>query len=208
MILCNLEKILDERRLSVLKLAEKAGLSRTAINPLYHNTGTAVHFETIDKLCKTLNVTLDELFSHSNLQKIEVYFHAYSLFEINKENKTINAKGQLIIDNYEFPLIAEISESELTWAPYYVQISITESTVLIKKSEKENIYNYHVLMACEPKAIIDLLKRKVESALLERAVGLEDNKDIIVNCSALEPIITEELTPKTLRDLLLFIKKY
>lgn len=65
MIQCNLKSILKARKISVLKLSKSTGLSRTAINPLYHNTGRAVHFETLDRICKELNIDLHDLFSYS-----------------------------------------------------------------------------------------------------------------------------------------------
>ena len=64
MLICNLRKILDEKDIPISRLYEKTGISRDTITKLTTNAGSGVHFDTIEKICKHLGITMDELFTH------------------------------------------------------------------------------------------------------------------------------------------------
>lgn len=64
MIICNLNVLMAERRLSIQDVANDTKLSRTTISALVNENGKGIQFETMDVLCKYLNVTPGELFSY------------------------------------------------------------------------------------------------------------------------------------------------
>jgi putative transcriptional regulator len=64
MIKNNLSRIMGEKRINMAELSRKSGLNRTTIFQLYHNKTNQVSFDTIDKLCTALNVSVGELFEH------------------------------------------------------------------------------------------------------------------------------------------------
>jgi putative transcriptional regulator len=64
MIKNNLSKIMGEKRINMVKLSELTGLSRNAIFLLYHDKTSQISFDTIDKICTALNVSVGELFEH------------------------------------------------------------------------------------------------------------------------------------------------
>lgn len=49
---------------SLKSLQEKTGLSKMTISALYHEKGKGVQFETLDLLCKALDVQVGELIEH------------------------------------------------------------------------------------------------------------------------------------------------
>jgi putative transcriptional regulator len=64
MIKCNLALLLAERRLKVADAVRQTGISKTTLHKLYNEQSTRIEFETIDKLCAFLDVSMDELFTH------------------------------------------------------------------------------------------------------------------------------------------------
>lgn len=64
MIKCKLPLLLAERRLKVADAVRETGISKTTLHKIYNEQSTRIEFETIDKLCAFLEVTVDELFDH------------------------------------------------------------------------------------------------------------------------------------------------
>ncbi|MGG0756707.1 helix-turn-helix domain-containing protein [Brevibacillus laterosporus] len=64
MIKCNLAVLLAERGLKIVDVAKATGISKTTLGALYHNSGKGVQFETLNSLCKYLNVSISDLFTH------------------------------------------------------------------------------------------------------------------------------------------------
>lgn len=64
MIKCKLPLLLAEKRLKVADAVRETGISKTTLHKIYNEQSTRIEFETIDKLCAFLDVTVDELFEH------------------------------------------------------------------------------------------------------------------------------------------------
>ncbi|MBW4016820.1 helix-turn-helix transcriptional regulator [Moraxella osloensis] len=64
MIKCKLPLLLAEKRLKVADAVRETGISKTTLHKIYNEQSTRIEFETIDKLCAFLEVTVDELFEH------------------------------------------------------------------------------------------------------------------------------------------------
>ncbi|BAW91780.1 helix-turn-helix domain-containing protein [Staphylococcus capitis] len=58
----NLSMIMGKKRVTATKLSEDTGVSRTTIHELYHEKQINPSFSTVLKLCKALDVTLNEFF--------------------------------------------------------------------------------------------------------------------------------------------------
>ncbi|MCM3470995.1 MULTISPECIES: helix-turn-helix domain-containing protein [Brevibacillus] len=56
-----LKEILEARGMSQRELARLTGLRPNTINHLCSNTATSVYFETLEVICKTLNIEIQEL---------------------------------------------------------------------------------------------------------------------------------------------------
>lgn len=65
MIICALEKFLRNRNLSILKFSEITGISRATLTSLSQNIGVGVQFDTLNKICSHLDISLDELLHYA-----------------------------------------------------------------------------------------------------------------------------------------------
>ena len=57
MIDCRLYIILHERKMTQLELVKMTGLSRTAISALVSGKSKQIRYDTLDRICKALEVT-------------------------------------------------------------------------------------------------------------------------------------------------------
>lgn len=64
MVKCNLSRILGERRMTRVELAKKTGLTYQGIKPLYDDTWKGVQRNTIDVICKALDIGVGDLFEY------------------------------------------------------------------------------------------------------------------------------------------------
>ena len=62
MILCNLLSLLAEKRINISKASRDTGISRTTLTSLCTNTCQGVQLDTVNTLCKYLDVGIEQLF--------------------------------------------------------------------------------------------------------------------------------------------------
>ena len=58
----NLSMLMGTQRKTATKLYEETGVSKTTIHELYHEKQINPSFSTVSKLCKALDLTLNEFF--------------------------------------------------------------------------------------------------------------------------------------------------
>ncbi|WP_127164996.1 helix-turn-helix transcriptional regulator [Veillonella sp. 3960] len=63
MIICNLELVLQEKGLKPFPLSKELNLPRSFINALIENTFQTINVESVDRLCKYLDIAYTELFT-------------------------------------------------------------------------------------------------------------------------------------------------
>lgn len=61
MIVCQLSTLLGARRMTQTQLAALTGVHRDIIRKLYHDNWTSVRRDTLDRLCRVLQVEVSEL---------------------------------------------------------------------------------------------------------------------------------------------------
>lgn len=64
MIKCRLSRLLGDRKMSVLELKRRAELSYVTLTNLYHERTTGITFDTIDKVCKSLECNIGDLLEY------------------------------------------------------------------------------------------------------------------------------------------------
>ncbi|MGI8422982.1 MAG: helix-turn-helix domain-containing protein [Chloroflexota bacterium] len=64
MLVNRLSRLLGERRLSISEAARRSGVSYKTVFDLYHDRTTRVDLGTIDKLCRALGCTPNDLFEY------------------------------------------------------------------------------------------------------------------------------------------------
>ena len=61
MIKSNLAVLLAERKMRVAALVKETGINKSTLYKLYNDESVRIDFETIDKICSTLEVGVGEL---------------------------------------------------------------------------------------------------------------------------------------------------
>ena len=64
MVKNNLSKILGEKRIKMSELQKMTGLSKRTVFRLYHNQTNNISFNTINKICNALEISVGDLFEH------------------------------------------------------------------------------------------------------------------------------------------------
>ncbi len=64
MIKCRLSRLLGDKRMPVLELKRRTGLSYVTLQNLYHEKTAGVAFDTIDKICKSLECNISDLLEY------------------------------------------------------------------------------------------------------------------------------------------------
>lgn len=65
-IRCNLDRLLEERNLSLVELSQQVGVSVANLSVLKNNRARAVRFSTLTALCQVLNCTPGDLFTYND----------------------------------------------------------------------------------------------------------------------------------------------
>lgn len=61
MIKCHLSKLMGERKLKIADVARDIGVHRNTITLLYYEKAKRIDFEVLDKLCKYLDCSINDL---------------------------------------------------------------------------------------------------------------------------------------------------
>lgn len=69
MIINHLSEIMGRKRLSQRDVVRGTGLAINTVAGLYNDKAKRVDFETVDKLCEFLDVSVGELFEHKKNEK-------------------------------------------------------------------------------------------------------------------------------------------
>jgi DNA-binding Xre family transcriptional regulator len=75
MIKCNLAVLLAERGMNISELSERTGLSRNTLSALQNNTGKGIQFDTMDAVCKLLDILPGDLFTYADVGFKYIFTH-------------------------------------------------------------------------------------------------------------------------------------
>lgn len=64
MIKNNLSEILGRKRIKMSELQKMTGLSQLTVIKLYHDKTNGINFDTLNKICNALEISVGELFEH------------------------------------------------------------------------------------------------------------------------------------------------
>lgn len=64
MIKVHLSRIMGEKRISIAELSRMTGLHRNGITKLYNEDTDGVKFDTLDKICESLEVRIQDIIEH------------------------------------------------------------------------------------------------------------------------------------------------
>ncbi|MEK4175127.1 helix-turn-helix transcriptional regulator [Aeribacillus sp. FSL K6-2848] len=69
MIKVHLSRIMGEKKLKIADVARMTGLHRNGIAKLYNEETDGIKFDTLDKLCKTLDCKVEDLIEYIDDEK-------------------------------------------------------------------------------------------------------------------------------------------
>ena len=64
MIKCHLSRMMGERKLKIVDVAQQTGINRGTITRLYHETASRIELDVIEKLCVFFDCQVGDLFEH------------------------------------------------------------------------------------------------------------------------------------------------
>lgn len=126
MIRNRLSDLLGERQIKISKLSLMTGIARSTLTPIYFNHSEMIKIDTINNICRTLNIDVSEFFESVNFD-INFNYDEDSLEDIFTY---INYSDEMI-SNYkiDIPSICHIKEQN---SQFYFNLKFisTEDTIL------------------------------------------------------------------------------
>ena len=71
MIKCHLSRLLGERRLKISEVARDTGVNRGTLTRLYHETAERVELDALNRICRHLGCSVDDLLEYIPEQQDE-----------------------------------------------------------------------------------------------------------------------------------------
>ncbi|MFY0761026.1 helix-turn-helix transcriptional regulator [Metabacillus dongyingensis] len=112
MIKVNLKQLLKKKGMSMTELHEKTGVSQNALSLMANGKSNGIQFNTLDKILKATNASLDEVLEHTG----ELYTLFVEREEKNKKSDSINYKITARNPNNE-----EVSWKFTFYVTHYIQ---------------------------------------------------------------------------------------
>lgn len=125
MIKSNLKNILKDKNISATTLSKISEVNRTAINQLVNNASGGIQFDTINKICFTLGIKVDELLLYSpfdvkvSVKSIKLNNGIYfvdAILNLKEPFETCDDKNTYTYNIYtdrEMPLLIEFREYDV-----------------------------------------------------------------------------------------------
>lgn len=107
MIICTLNKLMEENDKTQSEVATTTGITRPTLLSLIRNDNQSIRYETINQLCKYFNIDMSELLVYSpvemKLKKVLIEGVPISLkYELTEENSSFSISLIYEIDGIEF----------------------------------------------------------------------------------------------------------
>ncbi|OAB46576.1 helix-turn-helix domain-containing protein [Paenibacillus antarcticus] len=204
MIKCNLAVLLAERGINVSEMSERTGLSRNTLSALQNNTGKGIQFDTMDAICKLLDVTPCQLFSYADIgvnfiftnpykKKIErmpngvlniVQYSSYYEVEVFYNESVITLKGLLNTDHYpdRIQIIFPVkNKSSLEKIPLIFRQEIFNAINEFAVNELNNSYDVPVKITKNSMEIKFLDDQFIEQEIMDFHLSQDDGLDNLFN---------------------------
>lgn len=190
MIKSNLRNILRDKNISATSLATISKVSRTAINQLVNNTSSGIQFDTINKICCTLGIKVEDLLLYSPFDVTTVV----KSIDINDDKVLVDAVLKIdepmevanekytynMYTSKEIPLLIEHHENNLFSVKFHNNHDFLNYQKLLSDvSQKTAMYIRNVISEVLTDAVKDKLKDNDAMVLAtEDFIPILDNKNI------------------------------
>lgn len=109
MIIVKLSEILGQKKLKISDVMAKTGITRPTLTSLYYDKAKGINFDTLDKLCKFLSVSVNDLllFYDIDIKSITIDFHSL------EQGIADNSDNHGIIESGDFKGIIRFEQKHL-----------------------------------------------------------------------------------------------
>ena len=88
MLSLRIGKILEEQGKTPYWLGKQTGISQNNIGKICNGETSTIRFETIEKICKALNCSVNDLFITDDPQMQRLLAYAFKISELNDKDKS------------------------------------------------------------------------------------------------------------------------
>ena len=88
MLLLRVNKILEKKGLTPYWLGKQTGISQNNILKICNSETSTIRFDTIEKICKALECSINDLFESDDPQMNRLLSYASKINELNNKNKS------------------------------------------------------------------------------------------------------------------------
>lgn len=88
MLSLRVNKILEKKGLTPYWLGKQTGISQNNILKICNGETSTIRFDTIEKICKALECSIDELFVSDDPQMKQLLAYASKINELNNKDKS------------------------------------------------------------------------------------------------------------------------
>lgn len=88
MLSLKINEILKQQGKSPYWLGKQTGISQNNIGKICNGETSTIRFDTIEKICKALNCSINDLFTTDDPQMKRLLMYHYKFNEINSKNKS------------------------------------------------------------------------------------------------------------------------
>ncbi|GIP55195.1 hypothetical protein J42TS3_42300 [Paenibacillus vini] len=147
--------------MNISEMSERTGLSRNTLSALQNNTGKGIQFDTMDAICKLLDITPCELFTYADINA--------SIFSHPNKNQ--------IRKNEEFGYLETVNYSSF----YELEIFYNESRITFQGLLNTSQYPDHsyIVFSVKVKSILEkiplIFRQEIYNSIIECAINELNN---------------------------------
>ena len=88
MLSLRVNEILEEKNLTPYWLGKQTGISQNNILKICNGETSTIRFDTLEKICKALNCSINDLFTTNDQTMQRLLTYAYKINELNDKDKS------------------------------------------------------------------------------------------------------------------------
>ena len=181
MIICTLNKLMEENDKTQSEIASKTGITRPTLLSLIRNDNQSIRYETINQLCKYFDIDMSELLVYSpvemKIKDVLIEEVPISLkYELTEENSSFSVSLIYDIDGIEFEFDTNLNVTEtdntLKNSSRFFLHSVVYEDILnkleVKGFKKDFIMTYNDSIDIE-----DVIKKELKDVNLDSNLNIK-----------------------------------
>lgn len=163
MIYSKLSNLMRKKGLTITKLANDTGISRTTLTSLFHNSGNGIQFDTLNVLCNYFHISISELL-------VFVPYTVEIKLEDIEESSFIYYDDSSECTNTGWIVFTNVDRNEQASYKFKTLISVFDNNeeVLIECDiDDENIFAYQQFISRLPIEVLNIIIDKMTDSVEE-----------------------------------------